>query len=325
MICPNCKSNIPDDSKFCPDCGAPVVNIEELRAKAKEIAIQYKKGYDFYVNDGILPSFVNDMSDTNCEKIIEAKNHIIAKHVEIDAIDKQNEHNAEEAIKKEVCNLSISYAKGYDFYVKNGTITNFVHNISVDACRKIITFKNDIIKKHQEIEAEERKEEQRILEKKRKEEQSVKKLAYEIKNSYPKGYCHYVDTGVLPTINYYSGISDCRKIMSYKESIIQKHNQIEEKENEEKLKLKANSIKEQCKPDGSTNIIWAVILTIMIYIWMCIEQSSEAFGKNLCAPVFGFFIYFIIKAFLNNPETIQKKKIEDWKKQHPNDPICKYL
>ena len=24
MICPNCKRNIPDDSKFCPDCGTPI-------------------------------------------------------------------------------------------------------------------------------------------------------------------------------------------------------------------------------------------------------------------------------------------------------------
>lgn len=28
MICPNCKSNIPDDSKFCPDCGTKVAKNE---------------------------------------------------------------------------------------------------------------------------------------------------------------------------------------------------------------------------------------------------------------------------------------------------------
>lgn len=28
MICPNCKNEIPNDSKFCPDCGS---HVEGLR------------------------------------------------------------------------------------------------------------------------------------------------------------------------------------------------------------------------------------------------------------------------------------------------------
>lgn len=264
MICPNCKSIIPDDSKFCPDCGTPVINAEELRSKAKEIVSNYKDGYEFYVKNGTLPCSVYNSTVENCERIIAMKNSFISKQRELDEIKR--------------------------------------------------------------VEDRKKKEEQRIRDEKQKtEEQRIRNNASEIIRSYPKGYRHYVDRGSLPTLNSYSSISDCRKIISYKESITLKHNKIVEEENEYILKRKANFIKEQCKPDNSTNIVWTIILIIVIYVWSCIEQPYEAFGKNLFAPVFGIFIYPILRVFFNNPETIQKKNIEEWKKAHPNDPVCKYL
>lgn len=29
MKCPNCNHSIPQDSKFCPDCGSPITQVKE--------------------------------------------------------------------------------------------------------------------------------------------------------------------------------------------------------------------------------------------------------------------------------------------------------
>lgn len=73
MICPNCNSNIPDDSKFCPECANPLDKIDELRKKIKVIVANYGKGYDYYVNLGSVPKYSTRLSKKSCENIISKK------------------------------------------------------------------------------------------------------------------------------------------------------------------------------------------------------------------------------------------------------------
>lgn len=37
MLCPNCKNEIPDDSKFCPDCGTKIDNRNATPLKLEEL------------------------------------------------------------------------------------------------------------------------------------------------------------------------------------------------------------------------------------------------------------------------------------------------
>lgn len=85
MICPNpnCKSIIPDDSKFCPDCGTPVKNEKEIRMEASQIVSSYRKGYDYFVANGSLALLSSNSSITTYENIIAKKQEIITKHKEI--------------------------------------------------------------------------------------------------------------------------------------------------------------------------------------------------------------------------------------------------
>lgn len=163
MICTNCKSYIPYDSKFCPDCGTPVVNIEELRDKAKEITIQYKKGYNFYVNNGILPQFVCNLTSANCEKIIAMKTEINIRHLLLENEElkkaeekRQIKETEEKRIRDNASGITIAYAKAYDYYVNIGVLPRFVHNLDITKCKEIIAKRDDIIAKHLEIQKQER-------------------------------------------------------------------------------------------------------------------------------------------------------------------------
>lgn len=95
MICSNCKSNIPDDSMFCPDCGTPIKNEEELRRKAKEIVTMYPKGYDYFVSIDSLPRFVYNLRIQNCEKIIAKKPEKRNKHNELLQEEKHRQQEQE--------------------------------------------------------------------------------------------------------------------------------------------------------------------------------------------------------------------------------------
>lgn len=201
MKCPICKSSIPDDSKFCPDCGTPVVNIEELRAKVKEITILYKKGYEFYVNDGMLPHYTSNLTATNCEKIIDNQNLIIAKHQELEQAERELEY---ENISRKASGLTITYARGYYYYVSKGILPKFVHNIDLSSCQLILSYEPKIIRKHYEI----------------LDEEQARKNAKEITEKYPDGYKYYVNSGVLPPFSTKLKIYSCNKIIKNKKGII---------------------------------------------------------------------------------------------------------
>lgn len=156
MNCPNCKSNIPDDSKFCPDCGTPVVNTEEIRTKAKEIVSKYKEGYNFFVSCGTLPRLVYNSTVENCEMIIAKKTIIINKHEEI-VLEKK---------RPEAKQIHDSYKKGYDNLASRGIIPYYTLNYSSVECDKIISNRSLIIQTHNKIVEDERR---RIFEKQRRE------------------------------------------------------------------------------------------------------------------------------------------------------------
>lgn len=166
MVCSECGAYLPGDSRFCPDCGTPVVNIEELRAKAKDIVLNYKEGYEFYVKTGILPCKCYDSSAEICEKIIAMSAAIIERHKQI---------KEEERIRKTASSITIQYTKAYNYYVNIGAIPRFVHNLDIVQCQQIIAKKNDIIGKHYEILKQER-----AAEEKKKREQSTQFVLNEL-------------------------------------------------------------------------------------------------------------------------------------------------
>lgn len=43
MKCPNCKNEIPNDSKFCPDCGAQIVTTKDKKTNAADLEIERLK------------------------------------------------------------------------------------------------------------------------------------------------------------------------------------------------------------------------------------------------------------------------------------------
>lgn len=155
MICPNCKSNIPDDSKFCPECGAKVVktndcpkcgarnlpkdskfcpdcgaiikNIDSLRIEANSIVYKYPKGYKALVEKGVLPVFTKFLSLEECERIIGKKYDISKKQEEIDSVARNNRRDYQEQPKQKTDVNSNKVSNFVDFYIKLfliiGTIT----------------------------------------------------------------------------------------------------------------------------------------------------------------------------------------------------------
>lgn len=154
MICPSCKSNIPDDSKFCPDCGTPIKNEEELRRQAKEIVTMYPKGYDYFVKSQSFPHFAYNLTAENCEKIIAKKQDIIKKHNEILQEEKRVKEAKElEDKRREVSQIQSTYSKGYYYYAQQNVIPYYGCLSSAD-CGRVIANKYKIIQKHNEIVAE---------------------------------------------------------------------------------------------------------------------------------------------------------------------------
>lgn len=179
MICPNpnCKSVIPNDSKFCPDCGTPVKNEEELRRQAKEIVTMYPKGYDYFVSIDSLPRFVYNLRIVNCEKIIAKKQDIIKKHNEILQEEKRiKEAKDLEDKRREVSQIQSTYSKGYYYYAQQNVIPYYGCLSSAD-CDRVITNKYKIIQMHNEI----------VAEKKRQKEEELKYEAYLKRKEIIKG------------------------------------------------------------------------------------------------------------------------------------------
>lgn len=169
MICKNCKSNIPDDSKFCPDCGTLVKNEEELRRHAKEIVEMYPKGYNYFVKYQSLPHFVYNLRAENCEKIIAMKQQIVKKHNEIckeekakqDRIrqekqaqeerkrrEQQAQHDKQrlESKRNQVSTLKKLYPYGFKYYHDLGLIPDGYY-ISEEDCDKILSYESEIKEK----------------------------------------------------------------------------------------------------------------------------------------------------------------------------------
>lgn len=83
MICPNCESNIPDDSRYCPDCGSPVLDIDTLVDIVKKIIKYNTKGFNYFVEHKSIPYNIADFTIEDCEKIIAMKGEIMKKNLEI--------------------------------------------------------------------------------------------------------------------------------------------------------------------------------------------------------------------------------------------------
>lgn len=238
MICPNCKSNIPDDSKFCPDCGTPVVNIEELRTKAKEITIQYKKGYDFYVNDGILPRFVYNITTTNCEKIIDAKNSIIVKHHEIEALEKKQE---------KAFGIVKANPLGYAYMRHHSRFPHIADKqIGEVWCDRIIANESGILRKEKELKKEEDLKNERLRQEAKRQYEILKQEALEICKTYDKGYKAYLNNNGLT--ESFDEVS-CKKIIENKRYIIRKHNQIVDHARQQSAAARKAKGYESNKPD----------------------------------------------------------------------------
>lgn len=177
MICPNCKSNIPDDSRFCPDCGKPVqaapaskqpvsnneakdrktekVNADALREETKKLTQNFPRGYKFFVKKQILPQFVYNLRPENCKKILNMKQEIIARDKEILAKEKeerrQKKEQQQKATLKEARNIINNYRKGYDYCVQWGHCNALNSNSPIADAERIVQNKNYIIQKDKEL------------------------------------------------------------------------------------------------------------------------------------------------------------------------------
>lgn len=155
---------MPEDSKFCPDCGTPIKNEEELRRQAKEIVTTYSKGYDYFVKYQSFPHFAYNLTAENCEKIIAKKLDIIKKHNEIIQEEKRIKEAKEFEDKRcEVSQIQSTYSKGYYFYAQQNIIPYYGQLSSID-CDRVIANKYKIIQKHNEIVAEEEKTKRQKIE-----------------------------------------------------------------------------------------------------------------------------------------------------------------
>lgn len=226
MICPNpnCKSNIPDDSNYCPDCGISVKKVVTLREEAKAIVEAYKKGYNFFVSNGSLPRYTYNIKAENCEKIIAWKSNIVKKQNELLAIEKKEQERVLlESLRKDVRVIFDMYRKGYESLVDEGKLPPFIQSLTKKECESIIKSEQRIINKNNElIEAEKEREK---LERIRFAEAEIRKNAKEITKDYPRGYEYFVNAGVLPPFSVNLGIISCN-------SIIQKLTDIKNKDKE---------------------------------------------------------------------------------------------
>lgn len=257
--CPICHSkNLPLDSKFCPDCGASIINIEEIRLKAKEIVSNFKQGYEFYAKNGTLPNIVENSPVETCNKIISAEVEIAKKHSQIigEEKKKKEEQNRKDELRKqenyrkllrEVQSICKSYNKGYEYYLNtNGNIESF----DEASCKAIIANKDYIVRKHNEIVVKERK---RLADERKNAgyesndpkviqiQQKARKIA---ENNY-KGYCFYANSlGYSTKSRDYlkSGrvlsLADSRIIIENRTIIIQKQHERIVKKKEQTLDTK---------------------------------------------------------------------------------------
>lgn len=86
MKCFYCNQEIPQDSKYCPDCGKPIKNITDLHSKVLQIYNYNIKGYNYYATIGCLPKYVYSLSNMNSKdwkKIIAYHQKFIDKNLEI--------------------------------------------------------------------------------------------------------------------------------------------------------------------------------------------------------------------------------------------------
>ena len=112
----------------------------------------------------------------------------------------------------------------------------------------------------------------------------------------------------------------------------------ESKRWEENLRQKANRIKQKCRPSDSAYILWAIVIEIMLLVLACIVKDdysmsiehlfrdgiSSAFLPILSMVMPILFICQILQAVFP-PHKVQRRNIQKWKNEHPNDTVCKYL
>lgn len=117
-----------------------------------------------------------------------------------------------------------------------------------------------------------------------------------------------------------------------------KRQENERKRREENLRQKANRIKQKCRPSDSAYILWAIVIEIMLLVLACIVKDdysmsiehlfrdgiSSAFLPILSMVMPILFICPILQAVFP-PHKVQRRNIQKWKNEHPNDTVCKYL
>lgn len=215
MICPNpiCKSIIPDDSKFCPDCGTAIKNIASLRTEAKDIVDKFPKGYKALVDSGILPPVSEYLSAEGYELIIKKKSDIVQKHTEL--------------IRDETKQISISYPKGYEYCVSTNNIPQYSEMLSIDGYNKIISNRELIIQQENRLVAEEKSRElKESMQKKLESTEFLRDEARKIVQKYSVAYESFVKCGIFPHFSESLPLEAYEDITKKKWMIVKKYNEI---------------------------------------------------------------------------------------------------
>lgn len=208
----------------------------ELKAKAEQIAFDYGKGYANLVRLGVIHSLQECRSLVDYQIIIDKANQIKRRHNDI-LIEEEREKRREEQLeldnlKKQVIELRQIYPKGFDSCVKKGYIKSVALCFSKVDYKVILSASARVREEHNKIlEAIQREEKQKQVEILR----TVRNDANNLRINYNKGYSYYLQLGFVVSIGYESSLLDCNKVLLYRSQIINKHNEIVESENQQRL------------------------------------------------------------------------------------------
>ena len=225
MKCPNplCGNIIPDDSKFCPDCGTKIEDIDKIRKECKSFVDAHRQGYTKALEEGRIPQFSEYLSLDGYKKIL-SSTLVVKYQQEYDheqSEERKREKRAQEELKHcrdEVHKIYTHNRLGYKSLAKHGKFASYCDDFTLGQCHRVLRYREEILKEQKRLE-----EERRIL-------NALRKEVEEFIDKHKEGYRYARKHINIPL--YYSDlpIEQCQEILNHKDYIIQIEEKIHKKE-----------------------------------------------------------------------------------------------
>ena len=146
MKCPKCGNLIPDDSKFCPDCGMVIKDINTIRKQVKQLLENNKQGYENVLAQGKCPQYSEYLTIEGYEKILSFSESIIKyqKEYDYEQSEERKKENELKRLRSFVTKIYDDCPKEYDFFVGKHKIPAYSVGMSLNECEKVYAYKSEI-------------------------------------------------------------------------------------------------------------------------------------------------------------------------------------